>query len=87
MEKKGADTYISTVWVEQIIDIITYNIDLIDNSTLKDNAPNLLHKFKALLKNYTKLIELRKRASHSEEINSYNEEANNLIDDIVRKMQ
>lgn len=87
MEKEGADTYISTAWVRQIIDILTHNSDLIDNSTLKNNISNLLHKFKALLGCYEKLIELRKRASHSEEINTRNEEANNLIDDIVRKMQ
>lgn len=87
MEKKGADTYISTVWVEQIIDILTYNSDLIPDSHLKNNIPNLLQKFKALLSLYSKLIELRTRASHSEEINSYNDQANNLIDDIVGKIQ
>lgn len=86
MEKKGADTYISTAWVEQIIDILTDNSDLVESSNLKTNIPNLLLKFRALLDIYLKLIELRKRASHSDEIDFCNQQANNLIDDIVEKI-
>lgn len=86
MEKKGVDTYISTAWVETIIDELTVNSDMIEQSNLKNNIKNLKRKFEALLEAYRTLIQLRKKASHSSEIDQYNQRANDLILDIIGKL-
>ncbi|WP_338561153.1 hypothetical protein [Acinetobacter sp. KS-LM10] len=86
MEKQGVDTYISTAWVETIIDVLTVNPDMIEISPLKNHINNLKEKFEALLSVYLRLIELRKRVSHSQEIDQDNQRANDLIEDIVEKI-
>ncbi|MDO7244970.1 hypothetical protein Q5M44_10560 [Acinetobacter pittii] len=83
MEKRGAETYISTNWVRIILDELTENSDFIEISKLKDNVENLKHKFEGLLEAYLRLTELRKRVSHSTEIDHNNQEVNDFIDDIV----
>lgn len=86
-EKKGVDTYISTEWVQTIIDELTDNPDMIEEpSLLKTNINNLKEKFEALLNVYLRLIEFRKRASHSQEIDQANQRANDLIQGIVEKI-
>ena len=87
MEKRGAETYISTDWVLIILDELTENSDVIEISKLKDNAENLKRKFEGLLEVYLNLSELRKRVSHSAEIDQNNQKANDFIDDIVRAME
>jgi|GEM_PF-3978999 len=86
MEKQGVDTYISTEWVQTMIDELTDNSDMIEESPLRNNISNLKEKFEELLNVYLKLIQLRKRASHSQEIDRYNQIANDLIQDIVEKI-
>ncbi|WP_171429147.1 hypothetical protein [Acinetobacter lactucae] len=86
MQKQGVDTYISTAWVQTIIDELTVNPDMIELSPLKNNINNLKEKFEDLLSVYLVLIGLRKRASHSQEIDQYNQRANTLIQDIVEKI-
>lgn len=55
-------------------------------SLLKTNINNLKEKFEALLNVYLRLIEFRKRASHSQEIDQANQRANDLIQGIVEKI-
>lgn len=83
MEKQGTDTYISTHWVQKVHDMLIHNPDMIDSSKLKDNISSLIKKFSYLLVTYKELISLRKRVSHSSEIDNLNERANDLITDIT----
>ena len=82
IEKQGSDTYISTHWVQKILDTLNYNKKMIEESKLKDNIPSLKLKFESLLSTYNDLIALRKRVSHSTEIDDLNQQANDLITDI-----
>ena len=82
-EKIGIETYISTEWVETFIKILAKHSLRIPQSKIKDNVQPLSQKLESLLDIYNNLRELRAKNSHSEDIDQFYLQANDLIEEIL----